>query len=158
MIKKQIAIVAIVATMVFSGCGEDRSHPKGIDANGNPIVHKNPVAMIDINATEHDFLKEVNGTVEYDFRSTKHDSPFVIDGTRSHDMDTDGNNSVTYEWSYEEHFAVPNCADINNTGNGIVYIKLCETANQGDGNMTITLQVKDNEGETATTRKILKVK
>ena len=159
----KLSRVALLGTLVivFSACGEDRSHPTDPNApNGEqPVIeYKNPVADINITATEHDFLREANDTIEFDFRSSKYESPFIVDGTQSYDADNEGNTTIVqYDWSFEEFFAEANCTDINNTGNGIVYIKLCETANQGDGNMTIVLEVKDNEGAKNTITKIFKV-
>ena len=155
MIKKQIAIVATIATMVFSGCGEDRSHPKGIDANGNPIVHKNPVAVIDLNNTTHQYSSAFN---EYRYDTNNPQNPFIFDGKNSYDLDENNQSIVNYDWNitvlYKTQLDV-NCTDINITDSRAI-VKLCPDA-RNDANITAKLIVTDDEGATDSASKFIKI-
>jgi len=99
MIKKQIAAVAAVAVLAFSGCGEDRSHPKGIDADGNPIVYANPTAVIELNSTTHTYVSVLDAyTVGGGARATIAD-PFIFTGDKSQDNDENNQSITNYIWS-----------------------------------------------------------
>ena len=144
MIKKQITAVATLAVLAFSGCGEDRSHPKVIGADGNTIVYANPVAVIELNSTTHEYNSAFN---EYRYDTNNPQNPFIFDGKNSHDLDENNQSIVSYDWNvtvlYKTQLDV-NCTDINIT-DSLAVIKLCVDA-RNDANITAKLIVTDDEG------------
>jgi hypothetical protein len=155
-LKKSILIAGVVA-LVLGGCGDDRSHPKGVDENGNPIVYSNPTAIIDINATTHDFI---NGEYTLDRRNLS--NPFIFDGSRSHDNDEDNQSISQYAWSVNHSFSNA-CVDINKTGNRAVFKFInidtnttCLNEARDNGEINVTLTVTDNENKTATATRNIK--
>ena len=168
MIKKQITLAAVTAAVLaFSGCGDDRSHPKGVDKDGNPIVYKNPTAIIDLNNTTHTYVPSLNQyTVGGGARTTISD-PFIFSGARSQDNDENNQSIQTYAWNVSHTFSV-NCVDINKTGDSAVfkfihtlssasdYNVSCSKEAVDNGEINASLTVTDNEGSTATTTKVIK--
>ena len=167
MMKKQIALIAAAAIVTFSGCGDDRSHPKGIDGEDNPIVYKNPTAVIDLNNTTHTYVSVLDQyTVGGGTRMTIGD-PFIFSGARSQDNDEDNQSIQNYNWSISHTFS-PNCVETNTTGNQIVfnfahtlstaadYNVTCRDEAVDNGEINVTLTVTDDEGKTASTTKAIK--
>ncbi len=164
MIKKQILLTAVAALLTFWGCGEDRSHPKGVDADGNPIVFKNPTAVIELNATTHIYVAASDTyTVGGGARDTV-GNPFIFDGLKSQDNDENNQSITNYQWSISHTF-IPECVDINTTESQTVFKFINVDANEtnrtcynlavGDGEINATLVVTDDEGKTASTTKAI---
>ena len=155
MIKKQIAFVAALVVLTFSGCGEDRSHPKGIDRNGNPIVYKKPVAVIELNATTHTYDAQFN---EYRYDTANQGNPFIFDGKKSHDLDENNQSITKYDWNVTVLYKTQldaNCTNINYTDSRAI-VKLCADA-RNDANITAKLIVTDDEGATDTASKFISI-
>ena len=150
--RKNIAILATVATMIFSGCGDDRSHPDGMDG-GVKFVNVAPTAIIDINSTGHNFLKTEGGFEVYRYEDAN--TPFIFDASASHDGDENNQSIVSYDWNITSTFTRENCLDINNTGS-IVYLKVCDEA-LNDGDINVSLTIKDDEDTTASALRRLKL-
>ena len=160
-VKKSILTVAVLA-LVLGGCGEDRSHPKGVDENGNPIVYKNPTAVIDLNATDHTYA-DVTKAYTVGTGARNHlGSPFIFDGIRSHDNDENNASIKSYQWdlSFTHN---PLCVDINKTDNTAIFKFIntdtnntCLNAAITPGEINATLTVTDDEGKTDTTTKSIK--
>lgn len=158
--KKQIAVVATIVAIAFSGCGDDRSHPN--DGTDVQIVYKNPTAVIDLNSTTH--LPSRGGyTVDRTDTGTK--NPFIFDGSKSQDNDEDNKSISNYQWSVNHTF-ISSCVDVNATGNKAVFKFLNVDANEtnttcydeatGAGEINATLTVTDNEGKTNSITKSIK--
>jgi hypothetical protein len=167
MIKKQIALAATAVVLILGGCGEDRSHPKGVDANGNPIEYKNPTAIIDLNNTTHTYVPALDQyTVGGGARTTLND-PFIFSGARSHDNDENNQSITQYAWSISHTFSNA-CVDINQTGDSAIFKFLHTVSSEADynetcrdeainnGEINATLTVTDNEEKRATTTKVVK--
>ena len=160
MIKKITVVATTVAVLVFSGCGDDRSHPKGVDAAGNPIVYANPTAVIDLNSTTHDLVRGV-----YNIDTVDTGNPFIFDGSKSQDNDENNQSIVGYQWSVNHTFTAA-CVDINTTGTRAVFKfinvdvndtnQTCYNEATDNGEINTTLTVTDDEGKTAIARKNIK--
>ncbi len=150
-----VALLATVAVML-SACGEDRSHPTDPDAPNSEkpvIVYKNPVAVIELNSTTHQYNSQT-GQYRYD----NQESPFIFDGSKSHDLDENNQSIVSYDWNVTVRYVRQsdvNCTDINKTGARAI-VKLCNDA-QNDANITAMLTVTDDENVTDTATKIIKI-
>jgi hypothetical protein len=150
--KKNIAILATIATMIFSGCGDDRSHPKDLNISGNSVKYGDPIAIIDLNATNHKYLKDDNGTLVYRFSNMS--DKFIFNGNNSHDTDERNQKIISYDWNITSSFT-NGCLDINKTGT-YAYINICEEA-YNDGSLNVVLTVTDDENKTATATKKIKI-
>ncbi len=160
-VKKSILTVAVLA-LALSGCGEDRSHPKGVDANGNPINYANPTALIDLNATDHTYA---NATQAYTVGTGARNhlgSPFIFDGVKSHDNDENNQSITSYKWDFSFTHN-PACVDIQKTSHTATFKFIntdtnntCVNAAITPGEINATLTVTDNEGKTAIARKNIK--
>ncbi len=148
---KKIAVATTVAVLVFSGCGEDRSHPD--DGTDVQIVYKNPTAVIDVNGTEHIKQSENNSIFTYRVDNNL-SNPFILNGDRSQDNDENNQSIQSYDWNITSTFS-EDCLDINSTGSQSV-IKLCDEAFT-DGDINVTLKVIDDEDVAATTNVIIKI-
>ena len=146
MIKEITAVAATTAVLVFSGCGDDRSHPN--DGNGNPIVYKNPTALIDVNGTKHIKQSESNGVYTYRVDNNL-SNPFIFSGDRSHDNDENNQRIQSYDWNITSTFS-QTCLDINSTGSQSI-VKVCDEAFR-DGDINVTLKVTDDEEKTSTAK------
>ncbi len=162
MIKNITAVATTVAVLVFSGCGDDRSHPKGVDENGNPIVYANPTAVIELNATTHTYAAPTDAyTVGGGTRSTVSD-PFIFTGDKSHDNDENNQSITGYAWSVSHTF-IDACVDINKSNATMTFKFLHTDTNNtcldeaiNNGEINATLTVTDNEGKTASTHRNIK--
>jgi uncharacterized protein YceK len=167
MIKKEMVLVATAAILVLSGCGEDRSHPKGVDADGNPIVYKNPTAIIDLNNTTHTYVPALDQYTVGGGARTTLDDPFIFSGAKSHDNDENNQSITGYDWQIVHSFSAA-CVDVNTTGDSAVFKFLHTISSEADYNVTCrdeavnngeinaTLTVTDNEGKQASTTKVVK--
>ncbi len=159
MIRFSIA-AAMIGLLAFSGCGEDRSHPAGVDDNGNPIVYKSPTAVIELNATTHQLSRG-----EYVVDRVDTGNPFIFDGSASHDNDENNQSIVDYQWTISHSF-IDACVDINITGQKAIFKFIHVDANESNqtcyneatdnGEINASLTVKDNEGKSASTTKSIK--
>ena len=157
-IKQNTLALVAISLLAFSGCGEDRSHPKANNDNnnqpGNKIIYADPIAVIDINGTTNHLQKDINDTLTYRLDDTNTNNPFIVSGLRSQDMDENNQSIVAYDWNITSTFTA-GCLDVNNTGT-VVRIKTCDEA-FNDGDINITLTVTDDENKTASANKLIKI-
>jgi len=156
---KNSLVATAVLALALGGCGDDRSHPAGVDQNGVPIVYANPTAIIDLNATTHVFV-EVLG--EYTVDRTNLGNPFIFTGTKSHDNDENNQSIATYAWSIAHSFTDA-CVDVNTSNNQAVFKFLhtdtnatCTQEATDSGEINATLIVTDDEGKTAAATRSIK--
>lgn len=155
---KKIAVATTVAVLVFSGCGEDRSHP--MDGNSTITVYANPVAVIEVNASTHQYVEALD---QYTIDRAHINNPFIFDGIRSHDLDENNQSIVRHAWNVTTSLS-ETCVDINITGNvaRVAYnvernATLCTGQALTYGQeINVTLTVTDDEGAKATTIKNIK--
>ncbi len=155
-IKQNTLALVAVSLLAFSGCGEDRSHPKNNNGGqpGYKITYADPIAVIDINGTTNLLQSDVNDTLTYRLDNTNTNNPFIVSGLKSQDMDENNQSIVAYDWNITSTFSA-GCLDINNTGS-VVRIKTCDEA-FNDGDINITLIVTDDENKTASANKLIKI-
>jgi len=158
-----VALLTSLA-MILSACGEDRSHPSDpAAANYQPeIVLKSPTAVIDLNASTHTYVENLDAyTVGGGARTTVED-PFTFSAASSHDNDEDNQSIVSYSWNVTHTFSA-NCVDINTTAGQTIFHfantdtnTTCfqEAVDNGEINATVT--VKDDEGATDTETMLIK--
>ena len=159
---KNSLIAAAVVTVVLSGCGDDRSHPKGVDKQGNPIVYADPTAVMELNATTHTYAAVTDAyTVGGGTRTTVAD-PFIYDGSKSHDNDENNQSISQYAWTVSHTF-IDSCVDINKTASLMKFRFIRTDTNNtclqqaiNNGEINVTLTVTDNEGKTAVAHKNIK--
>jgi hypothetical protein len=155
--RKNIAILATVATMIFSGCGDDRSHP-----DEENVISKTPMSPIaslsvDKNATtgytECDDKDNNNSTLL--FRWFDASDVLVFDASKSKDMDSVGSGALSYDWivKNEDNTTMSDgCIDKNVTGSKLI-IKICNEADdREEEKFSVRLNIKDDDNQTATTK------
>ena len=155
--KKNIAILATIATMIFSGCGDDRSHPK--DGVFNLDGNATPTAVIDLNATTHEY-SDIDKA--YTIDRTNAENPFIFLGKSSHDNDENNQSIKKYEWNVSHTFS-PVCIDVNKTSD-LVRVHFantdanttCRSQAINSGEINATLTVTDDEGKTDSTTMSIK--
>ncbi len=168
MIKKQIAFITAVVVLAFSGCGEDRSHPKtGVGVKS--IQLQAPLASLGVSAPvradgSRGYSLQDDGdnnasTLAY--RWFDKDDTLVFDASGSKDMDTKGTTAIQdYTWivKNENNATMTDaCIDQNQTGTKMI-IKICDEADdREDEVLSVTLFVKDNEGTTSSTKRTVTI-
>jgi hypothetical protein len=153
--RKNIIILATVATMIFSGCGEDRSHPKDSSSSLSPTP-KAPLATFSLDTNLTDNYTQTDDGDNNDstlyLRWFSKDDKLVFDGSKSRDLDSVGSGALSYDWivKNEDNTTMSDsCIDQNATGSKLI-IKICDEANDPEEEkFSVTLKVTDDDNQSS---------
>jgi len=152
--KKNIAILATIATLILSGCGDDRSHPEDDDTlSSTPVA---PLSTFDFDKNATTGYTETDDNDNNDstllFRWFSEDDKLVFDGSNSKDLDNVGTGVLTYNWivKNEDNTTMSDsCIDANAT-NSTLIVKICDEANDPEQEkFSVTLNVTDDDNQTS---------